>query len=138
MSEGATVIADHEIAEAWKAQILAWLYERRPRKQDFTIDDLEEATGLCPADDPDDFFEDVLDWLVEEGLIRAPKGHRLEGQVLSVQLTAKAQGLMQKAEEGALGKIATTAGGASKSLVGKVTSAAVDFAFAALRSQYGT
>ena len=138
MSKNATVIADHEIAEAWKAQLLAWLYERRPRKQDFTIDDLEEATGICPTDEPGDFFDDVLDWLVEEGLIRAPTSNRLDGQVLSVQLTAKAQGLMQKAEEGTLGKITTVAGTAGRSLVGKVTSAAVDLAFAALRSQYGT
>jgi len=138
MSNTATVIADHEIAEAWKAQLLAWLYERRPRKQEFTIDDLEEATGLCPAEESEDFFDDVLDWLVEEGLIRAPKSNRLDGQVLDVQLTAKAQGLMQRAEDGAFGKIATVAGSAGKTIAGKVTSIAVEFAVAALRVHYGT
>ena len=137
MSNDKAGIADHEIAEAWKAQILGRLYERRPRKQDITVDDLEESTGVCPRDEPEEFFDDVLDWLVEEELIRAPSTNRLEGQALSVQLTAKAQGLMQKAEDGVFGEITSVAGRAGRSLVGKVTSAAVDLAVAALRAQYG-
>lgn len=128
---------EHEIAEVWKAQILATLYERRPRKQDFTVSDLEKVTQVGPVREPDEFFDDLIDWLIEEELIRVSPSHRLGGQALDVQLSAKAQGQMQKAEAGLLGKAVGHASSAGASLLGKATSAAFDFATAVLRARYG-
>lgn len=128
-------IAEHEIAEFWKAHILSELYEKRPRKQDFHAEGLGEATGLSPEDEVDEFFNDVIDWLKEEHLIRVRD--ELVGQVVSVSLTSKGLGIMGREEAGWTGAVGASISEAAKNLPSSLLKGSVGMAFAALRSYSG-
>ena len=130
-----TVLADSEIAEFWKAHILNELYERRPRKQDFDADCLSVATGVHPTEEIEEFFEDLIDWLKEEGLIRVSQA--AEGNAFGVSLTSKGQGLLAKAEAGWTGSIIDHLSDAAQKLPTSLLKGGVGMSFAALRSYYG-
>nr|WP_312296112.1 hypothetical protein [Brevundimonas diminuta] len=132
---GATAIAEHEIAEFWKGHILSELYQKRPRKQDFHSEGVAEATGVCPEEDIDDFFNDVVDWLKEEYLVRV--GDELTGQVLSVSLTSRGLGIMAKQEAGWTGAAVDYLSENAKKLPASILNGGVGMAIAALRSYMG-
>ena len=125
---------EHEIGDVWKAQIMAWLWDKRPRSQDLNAEELSEATGIRPMDDVDDFFDDLIDWLVETGLIFLKHDERVNGQAFSVQLTARAIGQMQRQEDGFTGKVGGWAGRILDKLPDAIATASVTLALSALQA----
>lgn len=127
---------DHEIAEFWKAHILGQLWTKRPRAQDFAMDDIAAATGLCPGDEPDEFFDDVVDWMIGENLIGLRADERIEGQVFSARLTSRALGLMAKEEAGWTGAIVEGSGATLKKIPAALATGAAGLALTMLKALY--
>jgi len=132
MSDG--VLADHEIADFWKAHILGALWEKRPRALDFSLEDVSDATGLEPVEDVSEFFDDVADWMIGENLIALRANERIEGQIFSVRLTSKGEALMQKQADGWTGVVVAQAGSALKKVPGALATGAVGLGYAAIRA----
>lgn len=128
------VLADHEIADFWKAHILGVLWEKRPRAQDISSDDVSEATGLEPTEDVGEFFDDVSDWMIGEGLIALRANERMEGHLFSVRLTAKGEAIMQKQADGWTGAVVSHAGSALKKVPGALATGAVGLGYAAIKT----
>ncbi|WP_428029794.1 hypothetical protein [Ancylobacter sp.] len=79
--------SDREVGDAWMAHILGSLYERWPRRVDFSALDLGAKTSLEPPRDPEEFFDDLIRFLDRNGYVDADQ--RIEGSAFGVALTDK-------------------------------------------------
>ncbi len=87
---------EHEIGEAWKTYILGQLYAKRPRTLDLGREEIAAATGVSPNEDEDEFFDDVIDGLIDDGLVSLRNSERAEGVVFSARLTAAGQSAVER------------------------------------------
>ncbi|RYG94578.1 MAG: hypothetical protein EON58_15960 [Alphaproteobacteria bacterium] len=80
------------------------------------MEQVAEATGLCPEVEPDDFFDSVMDWLIDEGLIRLRGNQSLVGQSFDVVLTSTGLAVLMKDDAGLGGTIGAALAKAAKTL----------------------
>lgn len=111
---------EHEIADHWKAYLLGRLFEVRPRALDVSTEMLSDGTGLCPEVEPDDFFDDVIEWLTEAGLIRLRANQSCAGNAFDVLLTARARSALEAGDPTLTGQIGTTLVQAIKTAPGEI------------------
>lgn len=123
---------EYEIADQWKAYILNLLFAKRPRPQDISMEQVAEATGLCPEVEPDAFFDDVMDWLIAEDVVRLRANQAIDGQVFDAVLTSMGLAVMMKEDAGLGGAIGGALSKAAKALPSEAAKQAVKLTWPAI------
>lgn len=80
-------LTDKEVGAAWTAHIVTQLFERHPRRCDFNSLDISVATDTDPKEDPEQLFDDQMDWLRDNGYVAFDQA--MEGNAFNVALTDK-------------------------------------------------
>lgn len=126
-------LSNRDVGNAWTAAILGALYEEWPRRLDFNAMDLETTTGATPKHESEELFDDLLQWLEDNGFIRSSDQEAPEGNIYGVALTERGHSILGGTPASLdrplgtkLAEVATAAGAeVSKASIGQLVALAI-------------
>lgn len=87
-----------EVAGVWISYLLGELFAEFPRRQSFTALDVASQSGVEPRRDPEEFFDDLVLWLKDNGYVRFTQS--TDGAAFDVALTERGFTVLGQKPEG--------------------------------------